>query len=57
MLQKFCNSYFVIDRLGLHPVGSIDAAVALLGESELRDGDGYTEEVVDGGDSQMINPR
>lgn len=57
VLQKYCNSFYVIDRLGLHQVDSIETAIALLGEAHLRDGDGYTEDVADGGDSQMINPR
>lgn len=54
VLKKYCNQHYVIDRLGLHEVESVDAAVALIGEGQLRDGDGYTEVVADNGDSNEI---
>lgn len=51
MLKKYCSDYYLIDRMGLHRVESIDAAVALFGEKQLRDGDGSTDAVADGGDA------
>lgn len=57
LLQKYCNEHYVIDRLGLHSVPSIDAAVAVIGETQLRDGDGSTDAVDDNGDVNELNPR
>jgi capsular polysaccharide transport system ATP-binding protein len=54
VLKKYCSDFFVIDRLNLHQVASVEEAVALLGEAQLRDGDGYTELVADGGDANEI---
>lgn len=57
VLKKYCNTHYMIDKLGLHAVSSIDAAVAQLGERHLRDGDEYTDAVADGGDPTIVNPR
>jgi capsular polysaccharide transport system ATP-binding protein len=54
VIQKYCSDFFIIDRLKLHQVASIDDAISLLGESQLRDGEGYTELVADGGDANEI---
>lgn len=51
VLKRYCNQHFVIDKLGLHEVESVDVAAALIGEKQLRDGDGSTEAVADGGDA------
>jgi capsular polysaccharide transport system ATP-binding protein len=56
MIRKYCNEFYVIDRLGLHQVDTVEQAVGLLGEARLRDGDGYTEEAGEG-EVYEINPR
>lgn len=57
LIRKYCNEFFVLDRLGLHEVETVEQAVAMLGEGRLRDGDGYTEDASEGGDSYELNPR
>lgn len=57
VLRKYCNTHYMIDKLGLHSVESLDAAVAYIGEKQLRDGDEYTDAVADGGDASILNPR
>lgn len=54
VLQKYCSDFFVIDRLNLNPVASLEEAILLLGEAQLRDGDGYMELVADGGDTNEL---
>ncbi|PND24962.1 hypothetical protein [Sinorhizobium sp. M4_45] len=56
LLRKYCNELYVIDNLGLHKADSIEGAVAMTGEALLKEGEGYTETVSDGGDSDIINP-
>jgi capsular polysaccharide transport system ATP-binding protein len=56
LLRKYCNELYVINNLGLHKADSIDEAVAMTGEVLLKEGEGYTETVADGGDSDIINP-
>lgn len=51
LLRKYCNEFYVIDRLGLHSVESLDTAVAVIGDAQLREGEGHTEGVADDGDS------
>lgn len=53
VLKKFCNSHFIIDQMGMHPVESVDAAVARIGEAQLRDGDGYTDAAAEADSSEM----
>eukprot|EP00913_Durusdinium_trenchii_P026878 g25213.t1 len=57
VIRKYCNVFFVIDGLTMHEVGSADDAVALLGATRLREGDGYAEEATDGGEVYELNPR
>jgi capsular polysaccharide transport system ATP-binding protein len=51
LLSKYCNEFYVIDSLNIHPVESVDEATAILGEAKLQDGEGYTEVVAEGGDA------
>lgn len=55
VIRKYCNAYFVLDRMGIHEVESADEAITLLGEAKLRDGDGSSEDAT-GGESNEINP-
>ncbi|WP_320196482.1 hypothetical protein [Agrobacterium rosae] len=57
VLKKYCTEHFVIDDLGVHQVESVEVAREIIGEADLRDGDGSTEAVADGGDSYEVNPR
>ncbi len=57
VLRKYCNEFYAIDRLGVHHVETVDQAVAMIGETRLRDGDGSTEEAGEGGEAFELNPR
>ncbi|RVK62326.1 ABC transporter ATP-binding protein [Sinorhizobium meliloti] len=57
LLRKYCNELYFIDKLGLHKAASIEEAAAIVGEAQLTNGEGYSESVNDGGDSDIINPR
>jgi capsular polysaccharide transport system ATP-binding protein len=50
LLSKYCNDLYIIDRLGLLKVDSVNEAVGLIGETRLKEGDGSTELVAEGGD-------
>ncbi|MDI6837771.1 MAG: hypothetical protein QMD99_18950 [Rhizobiaceae bacterium] len=57
LLRKYCDAFYVIDNMGIHGVASADDAISVIGEAQLRDGDGYTETASEGGDVYDLNPR
>lgn len=57
LLRKYCTEVYAIDKLGLHKMSTVEQAAAVIGEAQLRDGDGHTESVTEGGDADIINPR
>ncbi|TWF57144.1 hypothetical protein [Neorhizobium alkalisoli] len=50
LLRKYCNDFYIIDRLGLLKVDTIEEAVEIIGPARLKEGDGYTENADAGGD-------
>lgn len=57
VIRAYCNDFYVIDGMTLRPAGSADEAVALIGEGRLKDGEGYAEDVTDGGEANDLNPK
>jgi capsular polysaccharide transport system ATP-binding protein len=54
VLRKYCNDFYIIDRMNLLKVDSIDEGVDLIGATRLKEGDGYAEVVADGGDVAQV---
>ncbi|KQQ37959.1 MULTISPECIES: hypothetical protein [Rhizobium/Agrobacterium group] len=55
VIRKYCNEFYVIDRMSIQQTDTADEAIALLGEATLRDGDGTSEDAT-GGEIQLVNP-
>jgi capsular polysaccharide transport system ATP-binding protein len=55
VIRKYCNDFYVIDRFTMQQVGTADEAIALVGEAQLRDGDGSSDEAT-GGEVQTVDP-
>lgn len=57
ILRRYCNTFFTIDRLNIHPMESADDTIAALGEDRLKFGGGEVEGVDESADdTSVINP-